>query len=268
MAAGARQKPARALRAVRAAGPVPRLESISRPGRTKRRFALLMFVAALGWSGWLAHLHIAGRATPLDYLEAAATDLRMRLAGPRMPPNDVAIVAIDDEIVPGKEVFPSLAHDDGAADRTIAAAHPRALAVDVLFLEDGRQPERIMPSPPPSARCPPSGGGSRLRRGHERRGIPVATAVHRPIPVIGAAALTGLGQPVRDAAGVPRHLPLVARRTTRCGPFRPAHSGPGGPKRSGSLREGQVRIGPAVFRPRPGYHLPLRPYGRDARSRP
>jgi adenylate cyclase len=35
-----------------------------------------VLVAALGWSGWLSHLHIAGRATPVDYLEAALTDIR------------------------------------------------------------------------------------------------------------------------------------------------------------------------------------------------
>ncbi|MFC6742874.1 CHASE2 domain-containing protein [Methylobacterium tardum] len=126
---------------MRAAGLKPGPEAIPTSRRTRRRFALLVFVAALGWSGWLAHLHIAGQATPLDYLEAAATDLRMRLAGPRTPPNDVVIVAIDDAIVRREGGFPVSRATMARLIEAIATAQPRALAVDVLFLEDGRQPE-------------------------------------------------------------------------------------------------------------------------------
>lgn len=247
---------------MRAAGLKPGPESIPTSRRTKRRFALLVFVATLGWSGWLAHLHIAGQATPLDYLEAAATDLRMRLAGPRTPPNDVVIVAIDDAIVRREGGFPVSRATMARLIEAIATAHPRALAVDVLFLEDGRQPEADRALAAALRKLPAVlAAAAVFDEATNEGGIPVATAVHRPIPAIGTSALSGLVNLSEDAAGVPRHLPLVARTDEGVAAAFVLRTAALAVRSDPVLSEGQVRIGSAVIRLDLGYHLPLRPYG-------
>lgn len=180
--------------------------------RLDRRFALIALAAALGWSGWLAHLHLAGRATPLDRIESALTDLRLRLAGPRRPPADVVIVAIDDETVRREGGFPVPRAAMTRIVETIAASRPRALAVDVLFLEAGRQPEADRALGTALAAVPAVlAAAAVFEGGASEDGIPVAAALHRPVPEIGRAAASGLVNVSEDAAGVPRHLPLVVR---------------------------------------------------------
>lgn len=237
-------------------------EPISNRRWMTRRFTLLVLAAALGWSGWLAHLHIAGRATPLDHLEAAMTDLRMRLAGPRTPPGAIVIVAIDDEIVRREGGFPISRATMARLIETITTARPRALAVDVLFLEDGRQPEADRALSSALAKVPAVLAAAAVFDDvMNEDGIPVATAVHQPISGIGATALTGLVNVSEDAAGVPRHLPLVTRTDKGMATAFVLRTAALAARSDPVLSEGQVRIGSAVIPLDLGYHLPLRPYG-------
>ncbi|MBB2961149.1 CHASE2 domain-containing protein [Methylobacterium sp. R2-1] len=241
---------------------MPGFETISKSRQINQRFAVLVLVAALGWSGWLSHLHMAGRATPLDYLEAAMTDLRMRLAGPRNPPDDVVIVAIDDEIVRREGGFPVSRATMAQLIERIATARPRALAVDVLFLEDGRQPEADRALATALTKVPAVlAAAAVFEDAANEDGIPVAAAVHRPIPLIGAAALSGLVNLSEDATGVPRHLPLVAKSDGGVAAAFVLRTAALAARSDPVLGEGQVRIGSAVIPLDLGYHLPLRPYG-------
>ncbi|MHC2000127.1 CHASE2 domain-containing protein [Methylobacterium sp. CM6241] len=247
---------------MKAAGLMQGREPISNRRRVTRRFVLLALVTAFGWSGWLAHLHIAGRATPLDHVEAAMTDLRMRLAGRRAPPEEIAIVAIDDEIVRRDGGFPISRATMARLIETIAAARPRALAVDVLFLENGRQPEADRALAAALAKVPAVlAAAAVFNEVTNEDGIPVATAVHRPIPGIGATALSGIVNVSEDAAGVPRHLPLVAMTDEGVATAFVLRAAALAAQTDPVLGEGQVRIGSAVIPLDLGYHLPLRPYG-------
>nr|WP_318284388.1 MULTISPECIES: adenylate/guanylate cyclase domain-containing protein [unclassified Methylobacterium] len=247
---------------MKAAGLMPGFESVSTHHRINRRFALLVLVAALGWSGWLSHLHIAGRATPVDYLEAALTDLRLRLAGPRKPPADIAIVAIDDEFVRREGGFPVSRATMARLIEVIATARPRALAVDVLFLEDGRQPEADHALAASLAKVPAVlAAAAVFDDAANEDGIPVATALHRPTPVIGATALSGLVNLSEDAAGVPRHLPLVTRTNEGVAAAFALRAAALAARSDPVLSEGEVRIGSSVIPLDLGYHLPLRPFG-------
>ena len=51
------------------------------------------------WGLFLGLNHIDGRASLLDRLEAPLLDLRFQISGPRRAPDDVVVVAIDDETV-------------------------------------------------------------------------------------------------------------------------------------------------------------------------
>ncbi len=227
-----------------------------------RRFAIAALVAALSWSGWLAYLHIGGRATPLDSVESALTDLRMRLAGPRKPPADVAIVAIDDEIVQREGGFPVSRAMIARLIETIAAANPRVIAVDVLFLEAGRQPEADRALATAYSKAPTVLAAAGVFDGRvDETGIPIATSVRRPTPEIGAAAFSGLVNVSEDAAGVPRHLPLVARTDEGVAVALVLRVAALAVRRDPIMGDGHLQLGSAIIPLDLGYHLPLRPYG-------
>ncbi|KMO40395.1 guanylate cyclase [Methylobacterium variabile] len=230
--------------------------------RSDRRFALVALAAVLGWSGWLVHQHVTGRATPLDRVESALTDLRLRLAGPRQPPADVVIVAIDDEAVRREGGFPVSRAAMTRLIETIAAAHPRTLAVDVLFLEAGRQPEADRALGAALAKVPAVLAAAAVFGGSTSEdGIPVAAALHRPTPEIGRAATSGLVNVSEDAAGVPRHLPLVVRTGEDVAVAFVLRAAALAARSDPVVSQDAVRIGTATIPLDLGRHLPLRPYG-------
>lgn len=225
-------------------------------------FALAALTVTLFWSVWLATLHISGRATPLDSVESALTDLRMRLAGPRKPPDKVIIVAVDDELVQSEGGFPVSRATMARLIETIAAAHPRVIAVDVLFLEAGRQPEADRALATASGKAPTVLAAAGVFDGRvDEAGIPVATSVRRPTPKIGAAAFSGLVNVSEDAAGVPRHLPLVARTEEGVAASLVLRVAALAARSDPIMSSGGLRLGSAVIPLDLGYHLPLRPYG-------
>jgi adenylate cyclase len=142
-------------------------------------FVFAAFAGALGW-------HLAGRATPLDRLESALTDLRLRLAGPRTPPANLAVVAIDDETVRREGGFPVSRATMARLIERIADAHPRVIAVDVLFLDAGRQPEADRALAAALGKTNAVLASAAVFDGSASEdGIPVAAAVHQPTPDIG-----------------------------------------------------------------------------------
>ncbi|TGD99432.1 CHASE2 domain-containing protein [Methylobacterium nonmethylotrophicum] len=241
---------------------MPVAEPGARRRRIDRRFALLALAAVLGWSGWLAQRHVAGRATLLDRAESALTDLRLRLAGPRPPPAGLVIVAIDDETVRREGGFPVARATMARLIEGIAAARPRTLAIDVLFLEAGRQPEADRALHAALARAPTVlAAAAVFEDGASEAGIPVAAALHRPAPEIGAATASGLVNVSEDAAGVPRHLPLVVRTGEAVAAHFVLRAASLAARTDPVVGEGAVRIGATTVPLDLGRHLPLRPYG-------
>lgn len=240
--------------------PVPRSDQGFR--RTKRWFVCAAFLGALGWGGWLGHLHLAGRATPLDRLESALTDLRLRLAGPRTPPADLAVVAIDDETVRREGGFPVSRATMARLIETIADANPRVIAVDVLFLDVGRQPEADRALAAALGKTNAVLASAAVFDGSASEdGIPVAAAIHRPTPEIGEGIASGLVNVTEDAAGVPRHLPLIVRTSEGASAAFVLRAAALAARSDPVLTKGRVQIGTAAIPLDLGYHLPLRPYG-------
>jgi adenylate cyclase len=225
-------------------------------------FVFAAFAGALGWGAWLGHLHLAGRATPLDRLESALTDLRLRLAGPRTPPANLAVVAIDDETVRREGGFPVSRATMARLIERIADAHPRVIAVDVLFLDAGRQPEADRALAAALGKTNAVLASAAVFDGSASEdGIPVAAAVHQPTPDIGTGVASGLVNVTEDAAGVPRHLPLIVRTSEGASAAFVLRAAALAARSDPILTKGRVQIGTAVIPLDLGYHLPLRPYG-------
>jgi adenylate cyclase len=225
-------------------------------------FVFAAFAGALGWGAWLGHLHLVGRATPLDRLESALTDLRLRLAGPRTPPANLAVVAIDDETVRREGGFPVSRATMARLIETIADAHPRVIAVDVLFLDAGRQPEADRALAAALGKTNAVLASAAVFDGSASEdGIPVAAAVHQPTPDIGTGVASGLVNVTEDAAGVPRHLPLIVRTSEGASAAFVLRAAALAARSDPILTKGRVQIGTAVIPLDLGYHLPLRPYG-------
>ncbi|MET7241843.1 adenylate/guanylate cyclase domain-containing protein [Methylobacterium sp. EM32] len=237
----------------------------ARPGprrRGDRLFALVALAAALSWSGWLAQMHLAGRATPLDRIESALVDLRLRLAGPRPPPPGVVIVAIDDETVRREGGFPVSRATMARLIDGIAAARPRTLAVDILFLEAGRQPDSDRALGAALARVPAVLAAAAVFEGlASEDGIPVAASLHAPIPAIAGAAASGIVNVSEDAAGVPRHLPLVVRTGEGIAAAFVLRAAALAAGHDPVVDRDAVRIGDRTVPLDLGRYLPLRPYG-------
>ncbi len=154
--------------------------------RARLALVLAASLGALAWGAWLGQLHIAGRATPLDRLESALTDLRLRLAGPRTPPADLPVVAIDDATVRREGGFPVSRTTMARIIERVAEARPRVIAVDVLFLDAGRQPDADNALAAALAKTTAILASAAVFDGNvSEDGIPVATALHRPTPKLG-----------------------------------------------------------------------------------
>ncbi|MEE7449087.1 adenylate/guanylate cyclase domain-containing protein [Methylobacterium radiotolerans] len=242
----------------RAAAPEP--DPASR--RTQHVFVLAASLGALAWGAWLGHLHLAGRATPLDRLESALTDLRLRLAGPRTPPANLTVVAIDDETVRREGGFPVSRITMARLVDRVAEARPRVIAVDVLFLDAGRQPEADGALAAALGKTSTVLASAAVFDGTASEdGIPVATALHRPTPTLGAHVASGVVNVAEDVSGVPRHLPLVVRTDEGVAPSFVLRAAALAARSDPVLSKGRVRMGGGALPLDLGYHLPLRPYG-------
>ncbi|WP_118134988.1 CHASE2 domain-containing protein [Oceanicella sp. SM1341] len=231
--------------------------------RAPRILALVGAVLAVAWVAVLARPHLEGWRGPLDWPEAMLTDLRLLVAGPKPPPQDVVIVAIDDATLAGDGgTYPLPRARLSEIVNRIAEEGARALAVDVLLVEPtypatdavlaealGRVPTVLAAA----GRFRPEAAGP--------DGLPVIEEALRPLPRFGAVAASGLVNIVTDASGTPRHVPLLYR-----GPagieasfvLQAAALWSGAPAEIGT---GEIGLGGSRRAVDLGYHLALRAPG-------
>ena len=167
-------------------------------------------LAAVAWSGWLASMHLAGERSPVDRIEEPLADLRLLAAGPLPPPATVAIVAIDDATVASQGGYPLHRDRLAALVRAIRAAGARALAIDLLLV-DPTTPEADAALAGALAEIPTviAAAGQFDRGSPAQSGFPTTAGELWPLPAFVQAASVGFANVVTDAAGTPRHLPLV-----------------------------------------------------------
>jgi adenylate cyclase len=221
----------------------------------------LVAVAGL-WALWLSWNHLVGERTPLDRAEALFADARLLIAGRRTPPHDVVIVAIDDATVANERGYPIPRSTLARLIRTIAEAKPRAIAVDLLLVDetapeaDAALATALKMSPSVIA----AAGQFDQPAGTNPFGIPRTSGVLWPAKPFEGAAKIGLANIATEASGGPRHLPLLFQTDRGLQPsfaLRGAALNAGDP----GFSIGKVRIAGAPLALDLGYHLPLRFYG-------
>ncbi|ACL59464.1 CHASE2 domain-containing protein [Methylobacterium nodulans] len=235
-----------------------------RPNSARTWHALAAFALAAVWSGFLASAHLEGRATFLDRIEAPLLDLRFALAGPRPAPSEVMIVALDDATVAQAGTYPLPRATLARLIGTLAAASPRAIGLDVLFLEHG--PEAGDQALAAALRQTGAviAGAALFASGEVDDGvaeIPRATQVLWPIEALRTQTSLGLVNVSTDLGGTPRHVPLLIRSGDALLPSFPLQLAARAAGAEPVLAAGELGIGPTRLRPDLGLTLPLRFYG-------
>src|ERR1700759_2411674 len=95
--------------------------------------SLAVILAAI-WGFVVYFEHSEGRLQFLDRIESATVDIRTLARGRRAPPDLVTIVAIDDNAVKLRGVYPLPRTDLARIIDTIARLEPKVVAVDLLLI--------------------------------------------------------------------------------------------------------------------------------------
>ena len=178
--------------------------------RTSRNVLTVSFVLfSILWGGFLGAEQIAGLDPGIERFEALTADWRFLAVGARPAPPDVVIAGIDDETLRAAGAWPL---PRGFVARIILGLqehHPRAIAVDMLFLDPGpRDADLSLADALAHCRCVIAAAGlfdDTMPRGL----IPRPEGLMLPTPVIGHSARVGLVNIATDRSGVPRHIPMI-----------------------------------------------------------
>lgn len=237
-----------------------------------RRHRAALFAAILAglWGGSLGWLHARGTLPLLDSIEAPLVDMRFLLLGERPAPETVTILAVDDETVREAGAYPLPRATLARLVEAIGALEPKAIALDVLFLDAGEaQADRALAAA--LSRMPSVIAAAGLfDRSHQTLfaspardldRIPVAKSVLWPLPLFAEQAAVGVVNAATDSSGVPRHIPLLMREGTRLVPSFSLRAAALAAREDPLLGPGSIVLGAKAIPTDLGYALPLRFYG-------
>lgn len=184
----------------------------------------IALLLSLVWAGALGIGYWNGDVQFLDRAEGALTDLRLLARGERAAPDLVTIVAIDDQTVVKRGGYPLPRADLAAIIETIASYGPRAIALDLLLLDRGKdggdialaqalgkRPAAIAAAAvfPDAIQMLEADDKSPLAR------LPRAEKFLRPLPVFAEHAAVGVVNLTIDKSGTPRGIPLLVRTSDK-----------------------------------------------------
>jgi adenylate cyclase len=239
-------------------------------GRASSLLTAAFLMAGLAAGAWLGLNQTRGVASGLDRLENLTLDWRFLLAGPHAAPPDVAIVAIDDA---------TLRHEGGNSPsrqllarivRAVAAAHPRAVALDIAFLDpkDAESDADLAEALKSATSIVAAIGvfGDSVRSDDESGSGQLALAPHAsdvlwPIDAIREAAAVGLANISTDASGIPRYIPMIYRIPDGVVPSFALLATSIALKADPVFGPDSIEIAGRTTRMDLGYHLPIRYYG-------
>jgi adenylate cyclase len=228
-------------------------------------------LVAGAWGLLLGMNHIDGRASLLDRLEAPLLDLRFQITGPRRAPEDVVVVAIDDETVRRAGTHPLPRSTVAALVSNLADARAKAIALDILFLDRG----------------PPAADAALGKAASEAQAVLAATAIFPlsdaisntplgsgapsplakaervlwPVSPIDKATMIGVVNLSTDHGGTPRYVPLLIRSGVELVPSISLLTAARAAQAEPELNENFVQIGATRTKVDLGYNLPIRFYG-------
>ena len=182
--------------------------------------SLAVILAAI-WGGAIYLEHSEGRLQFLDRIESAIVDIRTLVRGKRSPPDLVTIVAIDDNAVKLRGVYPLPRIDLAKIVEAIATLEPKVIAIDLLLIDDGSvdgdaalaksleaHPAVIAAAaifPEASQSISPDTDAGPLAR------LPIAERFLLPLKKFTGHATIGVVNVATDQTGTPRSIPMLFR---------------------------------------------------------
>jgi adenylate cyclase len=227
-------------------------------------------VAGVLWGGFLGVRQIAGVSSALDSIEHLTVDWRFKIIGAQPAPRSVVIAAIDDETIREAGGYPLPRAVLARIVRELAAFNPQAIGIDIAFLDAG-QPEadsefaealRSTRSVVAAIGLFDSDSGPAVRR--QALDLSLAPSPSRilwPTATIDHAAKSGLVNIATDAAGIPRHIPMVYRVGNAVFPSFALATASVALNTEPVLGSDILKLAARTTRTDLGYHMPIRYYG-------
>jgi adenylate cyclase len=182
---------------------------------------LIAVILAALWGFGVYFEHSRGGLRFLDRIESAAIDARALARGKRTPPDLVTIVAIDDEVVKSRGIYPLPRIDLAKIIDAIAQLEPKVIALDLLLIDNGAPDAdealaKSLAARPaviaaaaifPEASQPIS---SENDKGPLAR-LPAAEKFLLPLKKFSDHAKIGIANVATDQTGEPRSIPMLFR---------------------------------------------------------
>ena len=228
-----------------------------------------LLIAVL-WGGFLGWRQIDGDGSVLDNIEYLTVDWRFSIAGARPAPRGVVIAAIDDETIEKLGAFPLPRSVVARIVRGLAALNPKAIAVDIAFLNPGSpETDKELADALHSARSVIGVVGvfeknaeqSKDQQSEELALAPNPISVLWPASPFLAVARPGLVNISTDSSGVPRFIPMIYRSGEGADPSFALAAASAALNSEPILVGDDLRIAGKRVRMDMGYHLPIRYYG-------
>jgi adenylate cyclase len=246
-------------------------------GGTVSRLLTGGFVAAALVSGaWLGLNHMIGVASGLDRVENLTLDWRFLLAGARLAPPGVVIVAIDDQTLREAEGHVLSRETLARIVRNIADFHPQVIALDIAFPDSKDEKEdkdladalrsttSVVASIGIFGKAEPSGGRSLSDRSAPSGDLafaPKPSEVLWPTNAIRDATQTGLANVSTDSGGIPRYVPMIFEIPDGVAPSFALAAVSASVGADPVFGPDLIELAGRTAKTDLGYHLPIRYYG-------
>jgi len=228
-------------------------------------------ILAAIWGFSVYFEHSEGRLQFLDRIESATVDIRTLARGRRTPPDLVTIVAIDDDAVKWRGVYPLPRTDLAKIIDTIARLEPKVIAIDLLLVDDGppdgdqalAKSLAVRPVVIAAGAIFPDASqsiSSDTERGLLAR-LPTAERFLLPLKKFSDHAAIGVANVATDQTGTPRSVPMLFRTGNMVElsfPLRVASLAVGAEP---AIEPDRLRLGQRVVPTDVGHALPITFYG-------
>jgi adenylate cyclase len=211
-----------------------------------------------------------GVASALDRVENLTLDWRFLLAGAHQAPEGVVIVAIDDRTL-SETGSNSLPRETLARIvRALAAAHPRAVALDIALLDprstegDAELADALKSTNSVVAAIGLFGHGQHTGEASESADLALApqpSEVLWPTDTIRDAAQIGLANVSTDASGIARYIPMIYQIPDGVIPSFALAAASAALGAEPVIGPDRIQLAGRITKMDLGYHMPIRYYG-------
>ena len=182
---------------------------------------LIAVTLAAIWGFGVYFEHNRGGLRFLDRIESTTIDIRTLARGRRVPPDLVTIVAIDDDVVKLRGVYPLPRIDLAKIVDAIARLEPKVIAIDLLLVDNGppdadealAKSLAARPAVIAAAAIFPEASQS-VSSGNDKgplSRLPTAERFLLPLKKFTDHAKIGIANVATDQTGTPRSIPMLFR---------------------------------------------------------